>query len=801
MSSTHRVFKPLRPSHGPVVPPLRTRSDPTDEYTRRKPRRIKKQKAPSQMTDIPSPAIVQDLSSAKDLIFDSDEYARRKTRRIRKKKATSQMTDIPSPAIVSSGPSRPVVDTAAENSSPDTSASPRIEARGASAGEGTSKPCPAIDMQRTTADLDSPSASDHTDPACENPPLRRFKIENRFPVSRESRKKSRSTTNLPDGLSASTPSTPVRSQGEASSEQKSGEDAAQQKTYIHHDLDADNPVETPKRVEPDQSKCVKAQEIAQRIFAERASRQEEAKRIEERRLRQLSDSMDQLSVGASSESLDSTSRRSKRRESKIFIDDLGTMAPKIIGYKASASKMPEATKPHSPATSKMPIQRDNFFDNADRMYAAPKVCSPGPSPAPSPRQRHGHSKSQELRIISSIVPPPTSSLPDLKSYIPNHPHGQPPPPSIGHPNHFSSVIERSTSAHAPSDSYYWPLPSSPPSVAGYQSSSQSSYLSQPSYPPLGNFGLRHVPPPQPPPPQPKKQHGRKNSKLLQIPRRHSQRRHSFRHTPTVPPISLENDFTNPLSQRHTNHYKLDRQGNPCVDDDAFRLRGLFNFSSFLTATTPSSLVPEDHIGKVHFDLPKIWDSFEETSLFGAQVPFIGPLGKTNSCYVPYLSAIQLYDAHQPSSNQPIFQFFERKQPHHRPTLYTTIEELRSSPGGEWLSKSSEDLAPSSWFAILWSPVKHSVFHQEGQASFLVFYRFNIAHCGSTGTLMRIGVVPYRADSTYWVIESSSGEATVTGTKKYFEEMRGMIDKWMSQRAVHHPDFDFVKYKMILDQKR
>eukprot|EP00742_Colponemidia_sp_Colp-10_P005626 GILJ01006014.1.p1 GENE.GILJ01006014.1~~GILJ01006014.1.p1 ORF type:complete len:972 (-),score=126.57 GILJ01006014.1:378-3293(-) len=162
-----------------------------------------------------------------------------------------------------------------------------------------------------------------------------------------------------------------------------------------------------------------------------------------------------------------------------------------------------------------------------------------------------------------------------------------------------------------------------------------------------------------------------------------------------------------------------------------------------------------------FTVQDLWDSLREASAFGLTVPLIADLPSNNTSsqtryrpkaysrsspngtitgvYAPTLSACQMFrkECHHTDrcvhshcacdypdmdlSASLVYQFFEEEPPHVRPSMSERIKGMNSANSSISQMRLCE-IAPNSWFALLWSPV-YRIPNGGLDGSFLVYYRF------------------------------------------------------------------------------
>eukprot|EP00919_Chromeraceae_sp_WS-2016_P070013 GHVR01166012.1.p1 GENE.GHVR01166012.1~~GHVR01166012.1.p1 ORF type:complete len:385 (+),score=61.08 GHVR01166012.1:68-1222(+) len=200
--------------------------------------------------------------------------------------------------------------------------------------------------------------------------------------------------------------------------------------------------------------------------------------------------------------------------------------------------------------------------------------------------------------------------------------------------------------------------------------------------------------------------------------------------------------------------------------------------------------PHEPQGNYEYHLPDLWKSFEKPSIYGVVVPFRPQISPSESSseqtqtvtYIPYLSAVQLYDKSLTSAS-PVFEFFEREAPWRRRPFYLqlgalleqqrqrrvsvgsrdvhnndtqgslgqcagpsmstqsddsheqtsshthththTHSDTTKREGAEWLLVDSSEIGESSWFCVLWQPLQRNSTLQPEPPPFLVYHRFSV----------------------------------------------------------------------------
>jgi hypothetical protein len=130
-----------------------------------------------------------------------------------------------------------------------------------------------------------------------------------------------------------------------------------------------------------------------------------------------------------------------------------------------------------------------------------------------------------------------------------------------------------------------------------------------------------------------------------------------------------------------------------------------------------------------FALSELWDAFDESSAFGAEVPLRLQDGQpcVSQYYVPFLSGMQLFvrddgddgdggDGDDDgdgdgarrrrdgrAGTRLIYEFFETASPYSR-APFREIIELILDEQAELRALTSADLAPSSWMSVAWYPI-------------------------------------------------------------------------------------------------
>mmetsp|Transcript_7097 Transcript_7097/g.8187 ORF Transcript_7097/g.8187 Transcript_7097/m.8187 type:complete len:363 (+) Transcript_7097:329-1417(+) len=205
------------------------------------------------------------------------------------------------------------------------------------------------------------------------------------------------------------------------------------------------------------------------------------------------------------------------------------------------------------------------------------------------------------------------------------------------------------------------------------------------------------------------------------------------------------------------------------DGDSFPNQRLPNLDSLFIHTTPCVPVLRDpklltnypshngqHESQHFFHLQDLWESYEEWSAYGAEVPLVLESGEeVLQYYVPYLSGMQLYaadpstlrqrpsdtssdeyDLSEPESEDQnnrgtnghmsdcdsmtsssedggkpqhhrarlLFQYFERAAPYTRSPLADKVLELSRESFPGLFQLRSCDLDPASWIAVAWYPI-------------------------------------------------------------------------------------------------
>ncbi|OIW07015.1 hypothetical protein TanjilG_02649 [Lupinus angustifolius] len=192
-----------------------------------------------------------------------------------------------------------------------------------------------------------------------------------------------------------------------------------------------------------------------------------------------------------------------------------------------------------------------------------------------------------------------------------------------------------------------------------------------------------------------------------------------------------------------------------------------NFDRILDSFTPfvHAQISHEHGMKGHRTLPHsnadpsffledLWDSFTESSAYGVEVPLIvtgsDPI---QQYYVPYLSAIQLYEDErrldESSKEAASIDIYSQKLSRlnlregttmSSPTYETEVSALASEFPNLKKYRSS-DLSPSSWFSVAWYPIYRIPVGETLKsldASFLTFHTLS--------TKSRSRNQPYRASS-------------------------------------------------------
>eukprot|EP01068_Selenidium_serpulae_P014348 Selendium_serpulae@DN6088_c0_g1_i4.p1 len=180
------------------------------------------------------------------------------------------------------------------------------------------------------------------------------------------------------------------------------------------------------------------------------------------------------------------------------------------------------------------------------------------------------------------------------------------------------------------------------------------------------------------------------------------------------------------------------------------------------STSADNVKQEDELVCQHFSLLALWESLEEASTFGVEVPSIdADAASSHVVYIPYLSALRLtektssgveYDSKEKSScttkrtrvsngsaGEPTaFHYVDTRPPYLRHPLTETIELLRtghnlnegatnqtySEAQRKLLEVDTNMLDEDSWMAIYWQPVHTAVWRNSGTGTapiFLVCY--------------------------------------------------------------------------------
>ena len=182
----------------------------------------------------------------------------------------------------------------------------------------------------------------------------------------------------------------------------------------------------------------------------------------------------------------------------------------------------------------------------------------------------------------------------------------------------------------------------------------------------------------------------------------------------------------------------------------------------------------------HFALRDLWESYDEWSAYGAEVPLTldDEEDEVSQYYVPFLSGLQIFratgeddegtsgeegrkeksergktkdaadddgDGDPPRSSMSktgdvvpgrelVFSFFERDSPYSRAPLSDVVARLARDAPELWTTR-SEETHPASWMSIAWYPIYRIPVGRslrDLSACFLTYHALSTAECGGGG---------------------------------------------------------------------
>ncbi|KAG8065408.1 hypothetical protein GUJ93_ZPchr0004g38520 [Zizania palustris] len=249
---------------------------------------------------------------------------------------------------------------------------------------------------------------------------------------------------------------------------------------------------------------------------------------------------------------------------------------------------------------------------------------------------------------------------------------------------------------------------------------------------------------------------------------------------------------------------------------------------------------EDDSG-ICFYLVDIWNHFYQWSACGISIPIRLPCGeKIEQCFVPHLSAIQLYTNDDsvlrkkptgPADNKilfgnlydgnctwfsaadnwngqnaassniddtlsskkigdPCFEYFDCELPCDRMPLTDKVYELYFD-FPPLTSLNSQELSPSSWMSVLWYPIGHVpvTTHKDLTTCFLTYYSLSTfedrtpLHSKAALTLKPFGLVTNKTgEEDIWASKDSGDQELATS-------LMDAADSWLKKLDVTHHDFN------------
>ncbi|KAE9589476.1 hypothetical protein Lalb_Chr21g0309401 [Lupinus albus] len=246
-----------------------------------------------------------------------------------------------------------------------------------------------------------------------------------------------------------------------------------------------------------------------------------------------------------------------------------------------------------------------------------------------------------------------------------------------------------------------------------------------------------------------------------------------------------------------------------------------------------------------FSLEDLWELFTESGAYGVEVPLIvNGSDPIQQYYVPYLSAIQLYEEEKRidesskeaasidiysqklsrlnlregttmssstyetevcnSPGQLVYEYFEGALPHLRPPLHIKVSALASEFPNLKKYRSS-DLSPSSWFSVAWYPIYRipvGATLKSLDASFLTFHLLstnsrsrNQLHRASSGRKVQGVHRSLNRSLPIFGLASCKYKGSVLSPDgaSEWEQVNALLQAaadWLQSLQAKHPDYEY-----------